>query len=220
MGNPLISCHGIRCSEIHGGHGYGRATFAYRYRALVGLSRRCLRRGAKANASILSGAARRSRRGRRRSSDVLSVPLVRFPAAPSAGHQERHLWPGSTGPPSRRRRARGREKSSGRTPPVWRAGKASVDRIRRIPSESNSRIPWADQPGIGFRAGLPGRSGDRQRRIGRRRPGCAQSPAMVMRSISQEPVRLLPRVSTSLPTARSPRYMSARLPAMVISSTG
>ncbi len=56
--------------------------FAYGYRALVGLSRRYLHRGAKANASILSGASRRSRRGRRRSIDARSVPLVRFPAAP------------------------------------------------------------------------------------------------------------------------------------------
>ena len=47
-----------------------------------------------------------------------------------------------------------------------------------------------------------------------------QLPARVMDSIRIEPVRMLPLGSTSLPTATSPRNMSLRLPAMVISSTG
>ena len=47
-----------------------------------------------------------------------------------------------------------------------------------------------------------------------------QLPARVMDSIRIEPVRMLPFRSTSLPTATSPRNMSLRLPAMVISSTG
>ncbi len=46
------------------------------------------------------------------------------------------------------------------------------------------------------------------------------SPAMVMVSISQEPVRVLPGKSQSLPTATRPANMRLRLPAMVISSTG
>ncbi len=45
-------------------------------------------------------------------------------------------------------------------------------------------------------------------------------PATVMRSISTEPVRTLPRVSTSQPTATIWRNMSRRLPAMVTSCTG
>ena len=45
-------------------------------------------------------------------------------------------------------------------------------------------------------------------------------PATAISSISTEPQVLVPRVSSSLPTATMPRYMSARLPAMVISSTG
>ncbi len=46
------------------------------------------------------------------------------------------------------------------------------------------------------------------------------SPAIVMRSMSQEPVRVLPGKSQSLPTATSPANIFLRLPAMVISSTG
>src|SRR5690606_34419512 len=48
----------------------------------------------------------------------------------------------------------------------------------------------------------------------------AQLPAMVTESTRIEPVRMLPRASTSLPTATIARNMSRRLPAMVISSTG
>jgi hypothetical protein len=48
----------------------------------------------------------------------------------------------------------------------------------------------------------------------------AHSPAMVIRSIRIEPVCLVPRTCTSLPTATMPASMSLRLPAMVISSTG
>jgi len=47
-----------------------------------------------------------------------------------------------------------------------------------------------------------------------------QLPATVMFPISIEPLRILPRVSTSLPTALMRWNMSLRLPAMVISSTG
>ena len=47
-----------------------------------------------------------------------------------------------------------------------------------------------------------------------------QLPAIVICSIRSDPVRMAPRVSTSAPTSRIPRNMSARLPAMVISSTG
>jgi len=47
-----------------------------------------------------------------------------------------------------------------------------------------------------------------------------QLPATVIDSIRIEPVRMLPRMSTSLPTATRPRNMSFRLPATVISSTG
>ena len=43
---------------------------------------------------------------------------------------------------------------------------------------------------------------------------------MVIRSISSEPVRTAPRASTSAPISRMPRNMSARFPAIVISSTG
>ena len=43
---------------------------------------------------------------------------------------------------------------------------------------------------------------------------------MVIRSTSSDPVRTAPRVSTSAPISRMPRNMSARFPAMVISSTG
>src|SRR3954470_5076227 len=46
------------------------------------------------------------------------------------------------------------------------------------------------------------------------------SPAIVMFSISHEPVRMCERRSTSLPTATRLVYMSRRLAAMVISSTG
>jgi len=47
-----------------------------------------------------------------------------------------------------------------------------------------------------------------------------QLPAMVRLSMRIEPVRTLPRSSTSLPTAAIPRYMSRKFAAMVISSTG
>ena len=47
-----------------------------------------------------------------------------------------------------------------------------------------------------------------------------QSPAIIIRSISQEPVCTLVRVSMSVPTSSSPMNISLRLPAMVISSTG
>ncbi len=46
------------------------------------------------------------------------------------------------------------------------------------------------------------------------------SPAMVILSNNNEPERIEPRVSTSLPTATRPANMSRRLPAMVSSSTG
>jgi hypothetical protein len=46
------------------------------------------------------------------------------------------------------------------------------------------------------------------------------SPAMVIDSISIDPVRMLPRRSTSLPTAAMPASMFFILPAIVISSTG
>ena len=48
----------------------------------------------------------------------------------------------------------------------------------------------------------------------------AQAPAIIMWSTSTEPVRVLPRMSTSLPTATMPMNISFRLPATVISSTG
>jgi hypothetical protein len=48
----------------------------------------------------------------------------------------------------------------------------------------------------------------------------AQCPAMVMRSSSTEPVRTLASGSTSLPTATTFLNISARLPAIVSSSTG
>lgn len=53
----------------------------------------------------------------------------------------------------------------------------------------------------------------------RRRRG-AYSPAIVIRSMSQDPVRVLPGKSQSLPTASRPSNMRLRLPATVISSTG
>ena len=46
------------------------------------------------------------------------------------------------------------------------------------------------------------------------------SPAIVAESISQDPVRMLPRHSSSLPTATRPENIALRLPATVISSTG
>ncbi len=52
-------------------------------------------------------------------------------------------------------------------------------------------------------------------------PGRAPySPAMVISSMSQDPVLVLPGKSQSLPTAIRPWYICLRLPAMVISSTG
>ena len=53
-----------------------------------------------------------------------------------------------------------------------------------------------------------------------RRQALRYSPAMVMASISTEPVRMAPWVSTSVPTARMPRNMSRRLLAIVTSCTG
>jgi hypothetical protein len=50
--------------------------------------------------------------------------------------------------------------------------------------------------------------------------GADHSPAIVIRSINQEPVWVLPGKSQSLPTATSPANIVLRLPAMVISSTG
>ena len=47
-----------------------------------------------------------------------------------------------------------------------------------------------------------------------------QDPATIIFSIRIDPVWILPRRSTSLPTCTILRYMSARLPATVISSTG
>ena len=47
-----------------------------------------------------------------------------------------------------------------------------------------------------------------------------QLPAIVICSTRMDPVRMPPRASTSAPTSRIPRNMSARFPAMVISSTG
>ena len=50
--------------------------------------------------------------------------------------------------------------------------------------------------------------------------GAPQFPAIVICSTRMDPMRMAPRASTSAPTSRMPRNMSARFPAMVISSTG
>jgi hypothetical protein len=104
-------------------------------------------------------------------------------------------------------------------PPVMRPAQASID---------------ADYGGYGT-AACPARQVASRRRIHRLtvKPVAAAGipvhahrrtrhyePAIVMRSINTEPVRVLLRVSTSLPTSTMPMNMSRRLPATVISSTG
>ena len=66
-----------------------------------------------------------------------------------------------------------------------------------------------------------GRSGVCGARAGPMRfQSAAPWPARVILPISQEPLWMLPRRSTSLPTARRSANIWRRLPAMVISSTG